>query len=531
MNKPIEVTSHVARDFLQNSAYFNTVPKVTWEYVSNSIDNPQPNKTAYVEVYISKERIVIADNGCGMTREGLNNFFQMHAKNIRRSHGESVRGRYGTGKCAAFGIADVLHIESAHGGVLNIVELSREDIEQYNSGEPFPVKDIVVEKPTVQEDGTRIIISKLNIKNIEVQATIAYIERHLGRLLNKHTVLINDHTCEYQEPVFINQIHFHPNPEIAHLIGNLDLVINVSPIPLEKERSGIDILSNGIWHDTTTGTIDLDIIRKLFGDVDIPILEDRYDLENIPPFDNTRNMTLNKSNPLVVTLLGWIDECLHEVAIDLIKKEKENKACEEAKRLVKQAQKLEMIFNRDFRGLQIQLDKIRRQSKIKSDNITEELVPDEGNEPTLFSLGGPEYGDGIKGEKPGLGDEEKSGNTLLPGEEKGSLNKVSTQKVKQSTFHVEYLHEGQSQARSRYDRDSRTIVINLDHPQIFRALRNNGGIEGREFKEMTFEVAGVEYAIALGYEKELLDPFYSGAEALFDIRDTINRVSKIDEAI
>ncbi len=31
--KPIEVTSHVARDFLQNSADSNTMPKIIWEYV------------------------------------------------------------------------------------------------------------------------------------------------------------------------------------------------------------------------------------------------------------------------------------------------------------------------------------------------------------------------------------------------------------------------------------------------------------------------------------------------------------------
>jgi len=54
MNKPIQVTSHVSRDFLQNAAYFNTVPKVVWEYVSNSVDNPKPNQPVSVEVKVSK---------------------------------------------------------------------------------------------------------------------------------------------------------------------------------------------------------------------------------------------------------------------------------------------------------------------------------------------------------------------------------------------------------------------------------------------------------------------------------------------
>ena len=62
MTEPILVTSHVARDFLQNSTYFNTIPKVVWEYVSNSIDNPKLNTPVQVDVSISKERIVIADS-------------------------------------------------------------------------------------------------------------------------------------------------------------------------------------------------------------------------------------------------------------------------------------------------------------------------------------------------------------------------------------------------------------------------------------------------------------------------------------
>lgn len=36
--QPIEVTSHVARDFLQNAAYFNAMLKLVWEYVANSLE-------------------------------------------------------------------------------------------------------------------------------------------------------------------------------------------------------------------------------------------------------------------------------------------------------------------------------------------------------------------------------------------------------------------------------------------------------------------------------------------------------------
>lgn len=526
MSDPIQVTSHVSRDFLQNAAYFNTVPKVVWEYVSNSVDNPGPNKAVTVDVKLTKERIVVSDDGCGMSRDGLRNFFQMHAENIQRLRGRSVRGRYGTGKCAAFGIADVLRVETSQANVLNVVELSRGDITQSRSGEPFPVRDIVVDKPTTQEDGTRVIISGLNMKSIELPATIAYVERHLGRQLQNHAVIINDHVCEYQAPHYSQSRVFRPCQDIEETIGSIELTVNISPIPLDKERAGIDILSKGIWHDTTLGTLEGDAARRIFGEVDVPILEDRYDTEKIPPFDNTRNMTLNLSNPLVATLLGWIDECLHEIARELAAEERERKASEEAKRLAKQARSLEELLNTDFRGLQMELGKIRRVARERDRGLIDDLVPGDGRVQTDYQMAGSEHGEGVGGELAGPGEEPRPGPSILAGSEMGSHGKVSERKQPQSTFHVDYRHEEEQSPRSHYESESRTIVINLDHPQVARSERE-GGIEGRQFHEITREIAFVEYAIALGHERLRQDEFYPGSEALFDIRHTINRVSRV----
>jgi len=525
MSQSIQVTSHIARDFLQNSAYFNTIPKVVWEYVSNSVDNPKPNQPATVDVTVSKERIVVADNGCGMSRQGLQNFFQMHGENIRRGRGESIRGRYGTGKCAAFGLADVLRVQTSQDNILNIVELSRDDISRAKAGKPFPVRDIVVNKSTTQEDGTRVIISQINMRNIELQTTIAYVEKHLGRLLHSHSVAINGHVCEYQEPHFSRQQVFRPSSDVAEKIGDIELVIKVSPLPLDKERAGIDILSKGIWHETYLGTIPEDIARRLFGEVDMPALEERYETEKIPPFDNTRNMTLNMSNPLVASLLGWIDECLHKVALELVQQERERKASEEAKRLERQAQQLSRLLNDDFRSLQIELDRIRRLARMQEGNITEDSVPGTGEIQTDYTMGGPEHGNGTGGDVAGPGELERPGSLLLSGSDKGIPGRISERKHRQSTFHVEYRHEEEQSPRSRYERETRTIIINLDHPQIVRATKD-GGIDGKQFREMTSEIALVEYAIALGREKLHRDEFYGGSDAIFDIREAINRVSR-----
>ena len=88
-------------------------------------------------------------------------------------------------------------------------------------------------------------------------------------------------------------------------------------------------------------------------------------------------------------------------------------------------------------------------------------------------------------------------------------------------------HEEEQSPRSHYERETRTIVINLDHPQISRAIKEGGGIEGKQFREITHVVAYGEYAIALGHEKLRHDEFYGGSDALYDIRETINRISRL----
>ena len=230
------------------------------------------------------------------------------------------------------------------------------------------------------------------------------------------------------------------------------------------------------------------------------------------------------SNPLVASLLGWIDQCLHEVARDLERQEKERRSSEEAKRLAKQAQQLAQILNNDFHALQMELEKIRRAARLRQGEDLQDLVPDTGELPTEYTPGGPEHGNGTGGELAGPGEQERPGISLLPGAEKGGPGKVSERRQKQSAFQIEYRREDKESPRSRYEKETRTIVINLDHPQIARAAQD-GGIDGKLFKEITYEVAFVEYAIALVYEKLRRDPFHSGWDALYDIDHTIDRIT------
>ena len=74
---------------------------------------------------------------------------------------------------------------------------------------------------------------------------------------------------------------------------------------------------------------------RLFGEIDVPVLETVND--DITPFDNTRNNLLNRANPRVVILIGWISQELEKVRQTLVQAERERKKTEQAKKLQEEA--------------------------------------------------------------------------------------------------------------------------------------------------------------------------------------------------
>jgi len=566
MTTPIKVTSHVARDFLQNAVYFSTVPKVVWEYVSNAIDNPGARESVTVEVRITRERIIVRDNGSGMTRADLNRFFTMHGENLQRRQGRKVRGKFGTGKCAAFGVANRMHIETVRAGLRNVVELDRRDIVT-STGDSIPVRDVVVDAPTNADPGTTVIIADLTTKQLEIQGTISYVERHLGRRRQSHTVTINDHLCEREEPIATKVRTFTPPPAVAAVIGEVTATVKVAPAPLDAGTAGIDVFSYGNWHDTTlAGLPDTEMTRRLFGDVDVPALEE-YD-GPFPPFDNTRNNTLSPRNPLVVTLFGWLATALREVLKELDAEENARKRSTEAKALRAEATRIESALNDDFRALQIELERARgiaRTSVFAAPNADDATGEFAGigrvnpESPFIFPEGvaddaaeadteGVVDGGGSLPREPGLAGREPTpdpprlpdADALPPGPHFGAMPEqdaalsgtpggrprdLVARPRQTAGFSLDFRYETEAAARSRYEETTKTIVINLDHPQL-QAARKLGSQESTPFRQVVYELAFVEYALALGNEHLRRDPLVSGEDALYEIRETINRVSR-----
>ncbi len=197
----LKVTTHVGRDLLQSSQLFRHEHAVVWEYVSNGLQykDPGTKPTVVVNIDAKAKKIQIRDNGRGMLFADLQRYFQMHGENLDRKQGRPGRGYFGTGKSAAFGIANSLEITTIRDRRRSQVRLTRQDILAKPGGEEIPVQSLEQEVRTSSPNGTLVEIKDIFLKHIDITSVIRHIERHIAHWPDA-SVIVNNHECEFTEP-------------------------------------------------------------------------------------------------------------------------------------------------------------------------------------------------------------------------------------------------------------------------------------------------------------------------------------------
>jgi hypothetical protein len=484
--------------------------------------------------------ITISDNGRGMDWEGLHNFFVMHGENLDRKQGRVGRGRFGTGKAAAFGIADLLRITTVQNGKRSKVELRRTEIEAMTSGEEIPVKVLDRETPSPEANGTLVEIDGIHLRSIDQAGIIRFIERHLIRWPKSVLVTVNNHVCEVSEPPVESIARFPVEGNTREVLGDVELVVKVAKRPLGGEERGISIFSKGIWHAITlAGSEGKEMSQYIFGEIDVPKLED--DASPILPFDVSRSMELNPNNELVQEIHAFIHSKVEVVRRDLVEADRRRRATEEARRLAAQAAEIAQVINEDFEVFRGKVKKVRAKavggtdlfgirSKAEADDgklipggdiRAEQIIPAD-----VTPRPGPQPPSPVPPHPPGP--------DLLPllepkedGLEKGKPVESATRRIPpRGGFNVKFDHMGAESQRAKYIPDERTIYLNLDHPQL-AAARGIGPTEDLNFRRLAYEVAFTEYAIALATELAQLDGyFYELTDPIFEIGDTLNRLAR-----
>ena len=536
----LELTSHIGRDILQAASSFKTEAAAIWEYVVNSLQYVDEGVLPKVQVIIKQraKTIEIRDNGRGMTAEDLTHFFKMHGENIDRLRGRPGRGKFGTGKSAALGIGEVLRIDTRRNNVRNEVVLDRQSIVS-SDGSAIPLDWVVRNDSTDFPNGTTVSIERIFLSKLSTAPIIEYIERHLQtfRALMPE-VAVNEHVCQYREPQIAEEHNFRPTNLQSEIIGDAVLTIKVATSPLPKTEQGIAITSGlGNLLAIETGGIETkEFGNYLFGEIDVPELE-KSD-SPIAPFDPTRSLQLNLQHPVARVLLPFIGSKLEEVRKEQVKKLRAAQKTEEARRLNAEAQRIAEILNQDFKAVIGRLNDIRSASARPGDvNSHFGESHEAGSQEGVWVEGTEMPGD----YNSATGKDEKSSKQPKGSPDpnvtrKGSPDQAGPAAVDpaggegrkkhrpRGGFNVDFRHLGGEADRSKYDRTSLTILINLEHPVVKNALRQ-GGIEDINFRRLAYEIAFTEYSIALGYEMAEQDPDIPADDLLFEVRSTLNRVS------
>lgn len=536
-NEKLYVKSHVARDLLQSAGLFRTDKAVVWEYVSNGLQYIDAGVNPIVRVKLDNKnkKILISDNGRGMNWNGLQNFFIMHGENQDRKQGKIGRGRFGTGKSAAFGIANILRVTTIADGKLSKVELRRSEIEKMNSEDPIPVHILEKESDISQANSTLIEIEEINLKSLDQNGIISYIEHHLAKWSKGITVWVNNHECEFNEPPVADKRVYKPEGKVAEVLGNVELILKVAKAPLDEELRGVSVFSNGVWHETTSaGNEGRDMSQYIFGEIDVPALD--KDNSPIAAFNVSRSMQLNENNPLVREIHAFIGQKFDQLRRELLEVEKKRRADEEAKKLAGQASEIARVINEDFNAFRQKIAKAKAKAFGAFDNQdaqkdsleNEDLawgteIPAEVVSPTggIGSVGESERGEGEEPRNlnPQVFEKDDS-------EKQGRRVEAEESQRSYGGFHVEFRNMGSENARASYTPDNRTISINLDHPQLVSA-RGSNSIDEPLFLKLSYEIAFTEYSIALAYELEKRNEFMDLTDPINQIRETLNRISRV----
>lgn len=543
--KPLTIRSHIGRDVLQSAQLFQTLEAAVWEYVVNSLQYLDRGLTANVNVTLdaSKKKVIIDDNGAGMDHAGLEHFFMMHGENRERRKGVPGRGKFGTGKSAAFGIGVSLTVDTIQNGIRNSVYVDRKIIE-VAEGDEVPVKHLVSDAPAPGEpNGTTIIIGGVSVR-ISRDPVIRRIERHLAAFRSSNPlVTVNGHVCEVPHPPVALTRTFAPATD-AHraLLGDVTLTVNVSRTPLDDVNRGVSVTvgSGNLVAVVTAGVDSKEYGNRLFGDIDVPELDNpAYD--PVAAYGSNRDLRLNSAHPVAAALIGLAGASLEQVRAELVEEGRQARAEEETRRLARTASEIAEVLNED---LDTQFDRLEAMANVRQRTRLRAEAAGEEHDDASFAMtdkGEPGIETGVLGEfvsteQPVAESGATSSSGGEPGGELASPAGTPDQQGHQRItpaggkgrsrprggLALEYVHNGKEADRSEWDKQRRAIQINLDHPVV--AAAHKAGDDDVAFRRLSYEIAFTQYALAMADMQYERDEALTASDAMYEMREALRRV-------
>ena len=534
----MQMTINASKTLLQTAQQFSDVPSAVWEYVVNSLGYRGNPDNCNITVNFDEKKIIISDNSDGMNEEILKSFFTVSGENLARQGKQKAwnkRGLYGTGKLAAFGIANKLTVETVQNGIKNKYSLTREQIENNPSdAASIPLEKIVVNQKVKEPNGTKIYIEDLNIK-VKQHELSRKIEREIKSYKEmKPHILINDYKCEIKELDIDKSFVFEVEGSLKERYGDATLTIETSKTPLDKSDRGVLVYSNQNHIGTEGGgVLEKECGNYLTGKIDLPKLEEP--INNIPSINQSRQKKLNSNHQGVKDLIIFIEPKLEYVRKKLVDERTKKRNTAKMKKLSSMCDEIGNLLNSQFTEIQRNINDTRREANSEISNSIFNLVGDDDNEEAI-ELGEDFFVDtdndirvGEKNNNHQQNNDNAQQNLKkdIHGDKKGKVTEGKKSKRKRGGFIVDHDNLGFDEQRSIYDKEKYKIIINMDHPSLVSCLRTcKDDVENITFKRLAFEIAIREFEHTIAQEKIHESNSYPAIDLLFEMRAIHDKVSR-----
>ena len=210
--KPLEltITLNVLKDLGIN--LYSNMAAVLAEAVANAWDADAKN----VSITTSERKIVIQDDGHGMTREDIQNKYltvgyqRREGNNDKTPTGRAVMGRKGIGKLSLFSIAGCIEVHSSKDREKTSFLMNRDNI-QKDAKKNKPYQPEIIASPKDFSKGTRIILTNTH-KSVN-QRTLNPLRQRLARRFsviggNTFNVSINDEKVSPEDRGYYSKIQY-----------------------------------------------------------------------------------------------------------------------------------------------------------------------------------------------------------------------------------------------------------------------------------------------------------------------------------
>ena len=242
---------------------YSRVPTAVAELIANAYDADATKVFVHLENGESK-RVIVEDNGAGMTFEEVNNNFLKIGRNRRKEGDEKspsgkrrATGRKGLGKLALFGIGEVIEVETVKGGTRVVFKMEWSKLKDTHDKDYEP-EIVSVEEAKGVTSGTKIILSNLKRRNDfneeELAASLSKLFNFFDKdfqvfVKNEGTVIPVNNELKYslvEEQFFFNFPDYLGAKDISHTFnGEIKGKIITSEKPLNPGMRGITLFANG----------------------------------------------------------------------------------------------------------------------------------------------------------------------------------------------------------------------------------------------------------------------------------------------